>query len=102
VESPITARAALLQVLSTGEGYGLELIERVRTRSGGVVVLHQGSIYPTLRALELEGLVDSYEADPMPERGGRPRRYYRLRPKGERVARTLREGILGLFDYDCG
>jgi PadR family transcriptional regulator PadR len=97
VESPITARAALLQVLSTGEGYGLELIERVRVRSGGVIVLHQGGIYPALHALELQGLVDSYEASPVPERGGRPRRYYRIRPKGERLAKKLREGILGLF-----
>ena len=50
MDTPITAKAALLQALIEGEGYGLELIERVRTRTHGRVKLHQGSIYPALRA----------------------------------------------------
>ncbi len=37
----MSARAALLQALISGDGYGLELIERVREKSKGAVVLHQ-------------------------------------------------------------
>ena len=33
----------------------------------------------------------------MPERGGRPRRYYRLNAKGARAATEQREIVGGLF-----
>ena len=86
MDSPITAKAALLQALASGPGYGLDLIERVEKRTRGALILGQGSVYPALRDLEREGLLDSYEGPPTPERGGRPRRYYKLSAFGERVA----------------
>jgi PadR family transcriptional regulator PadR len=98
VETPITARAALLQALISGKGYGLELIERIEALSNGGVKLGQGSVYPTLRSLEDEGLVRSYDGEPMPERGGRPRRYYELTAKGKRVAVEQGRAVIGL----CG
>lgn len=94
---PVAARAALLQVLVHGEGFGLDLIERVRSRTNGAVVLHQGSIYPALRALEREGLVTSREGDPLPERGGRPRVYYKLTALGQDEALANRDAVIGLF-----
>lgn len=93
----IDPKTALLQALISGEGYGLELIERVKERTGGKVVLGQGSIYPALRALERDGLVESSEGEPLPERGGRPRIYYRLTGEGHRIASEEREAMLGLF-----
>lgn len=88
MESPITAKAALLQALVSEPGYGLDLIERVKERTHGAVVLGQGSIYPALRALESEGFIESYESEEaISERGGRPRRYYRLTAEGLRAAR---------------
>ncbi len=93
----MSARAALLQALISGDGYGLELIERVREKSKGAVVLHQGSIYPALRALEDEGFVRSYDGEPLPERAGRPRRYYKLTAAGRRAALETREAVVGLF-----
>lgn len=98
MELPVSARAALLQALIAGEGYGLELIERVEQRTKGAVKLRQGSVYPALRDLEDEGLVKSYEGEPIPERGGRPRRYYRLTAKGQRAALEQGEAVRGLFD----
>jgi PadR family transcriptional regulator PadR len=96
MESPITAKAALLQALIRGEGYGLDLIERVKERTKGKVVLGQGSVYPALRELEREGMVKSWDADPTPERGGRPRRYYRLTAAGQREALEDRVTVTGL------
>lgn len=61
VDSPISAKAAMLQALTMGPGFGLELIERVKVATGGAVVLHQGSVYPTLRELEADGLAVSTE-----------------------------------------
>lgn len=94
---PISAKAALLQALIRGEGYGLELISRVNDRTKGKVKLHQGNVYPALRELEADGLLRSWEADPSPERGGRPRRYYKLTAAGQRAAVQQTQTVAGLF-----
>lgn len=94
---PLNAKTALLQVLGYGDGYGLELIERVKQRTRGRVVLHQGSVYPALRSLERQGLVTSYESKPLADRGGRPRIYYSLTRKGRGVAEEQGEIVSGLF-----
>jgi DNA-binding PadR family transcriptional regulator len=86
MQSPLSARAALLQVLDY-PAHGLELIRRVHKRTGGAVSLNQGSVYPALRQLEREHLVRGWTGRPA-KGGGRPRRYYergrkesgRLRP----------------------
>ncbi|WP_438005061.1 PadR family transcriptional regulator [Sorangium sp. So ce321] len=93
----MTAKAALLQALVSGPGYGLDLIERVKKQTNGGLVLGQGSVYPALRELEREGLLDSYEGEPIPERGGRPRRYYKLNAMGARAAMTQKDVVVGLF-----
>lgn len=97
MENVVSVRAALLQALVRGPGYGLDLIERVKTQTGGKFVLGQGSVYPALRELEREGLLESYEGDPVPERGGRPRRYYRLNAAGAKAATEQRDAVMGLF-----
>jgi PadR family transcriptional regulator, regulatory protein PadR len=97
VDSPINSKAALLQALIQKDGYGLDLIDRVRERTNGDVKLHQGSVYPALRELESEGLVRSYESEPLPERGGRPRRYYQLTAAGQRAAYKQAETVLAFF-----
>ncbi len=98
MDAPVTAKAALLQSLADGEGFGLELVSRVNERTGGRLQLGSGSVYPALRELEREGLVVSREADPLPERGGRPRRYYKLTAEGSRALRETRAIVRGLFE----
>jgi PadR family transcriptional regulator PadR len=97
MDAPISAKAALLQALISGPGYGLDLIERVKKQTQGKLELGQGSVYPALRDLEREGFLDSYEGEPMPERGGRPRRYYKLNARGAKAAREQREVAWGVF-----
>jgi PadR family transcriptional regulator PadR len=97
MDAPVSAKAALLQALVAGPGFGLDLIERVKKQTNGKLVLGQGSVYPALRELEREGLLESYEGEPMPERGGRPRRYYRLNALGAKVALEQREVVFELF-----
>jgi len=80
-----------------GRGFGLEIIQRVRERSNGKILLNEGSVYPALKALEKEGLLRSYDGEPMPERGGRPRRYYELTGEGRRVATEQRTALLNLL-----
>ena len=93
----IDTKVALLSALVSGEGYGLEIIERVKELTNGEIRLLQGRVYPALRELESEGFLESYDGEPLPERGGRPRRYYRLTAKGQGAARTQATAITGLL-----
>jgi PadR family transcriptional regulator PadR len=93
----ISPKTALLQALISGEGYGLELIQRVKDRTNGELTFPQGTIYPALRDLERDGLVESFEGESLPERGGRPRIYYRLTGEGRRVAFEERRNVLQFF-----
>ena len=65
------------------EAYGAdirsELLERANRDASA------GAIFTTLERLEARGLVTSSYGEPTPERGGRRKRFYRLRPEGRRV-----------------
>jgi DNA-binding PadR family transcriptional regulator len=87
----IDPRTLLLQALIKGPGFGLELLDRVETRSGGQVKLAQAQLYPVLRDLERDGLVEVERREAPPERLGRPRIYYRLTGAGARAALEARE-----------
>jgi PadR family transcriptional regulator, regulatory protein PadR len=97
MDSPISARTAILSVLFSEQSFGLEIIEKVRERTHGRIVLNEGSVYPALKALEREGLVRSFEGPPLAERGGRPRRYYELTAEGRRAATEQRKALLSLL-----
>lgn len=71
-------RMSLLSALIPGEAYGLEIIERLKAAGVRRSIPYAGWVYPGLRELERAGMVTSRESEPMAERGGRPRRYYRL------------------------
>jgi len=98
MDVPVTAKAALLLALIEGDGYGLELIERLKKRTGGKLEFRQGSVYPALRDLEREKLVTSYATEPAPERGGRPRIYYKITAQGRRAVKEQRAVLQGLLD----
>ena len=71
---------AVMQLLSSGEKYGYELVEALAKRSSGVLAMGQSTLYPLLYNLEAKGLISSR----VDESGSRPRRYYRLTSKGQR------------------
>jgi PadR family transcriptional regulator PadR len=87
---------ALLQALIAADSYGLELIQRVQTDTNGEVRLLQGRVYPVLRSLEAGGLVESYAGQPLPDRSGRPRRYYRITSAGMDLAVRQAAALAGL------
>lgn len=93
----LSGRAALLLGLIRGPAYGLELLKRLDTVTDGRVRIQQASAYPILRAMEEEGLLRSWEGDPVPERGGRPRRYYELTAKGRKVASEEHRALTNLL-----
>jgi len=74
-----TTPLLVLTVIGEGELYGYEIAQAVRERSGGAFAPSEGSLYPTLHRLELDGaLAAEWRAS---DRGPR-RRYYKLTKSG--------------------
>lgn len=89
----------LLAILrGEGEAFGASIQRLIEEQGGRRVSL--GAVYTTLARLEQKGLVEGWTGDPTPERGGRRRRHYRLRPAGRRELEaslaTLRRMARGL------
>jgi len=76
-----SARSILLSILSRGDSYGYAILTKVHTLSGGKVEWKDGMLYPVLHRLEDERLIESFW---MKSDSGRPRKYYRLLPKGRK------------------
>jgi PadR family transcriptional regulator PadR len=66
------------------EAYGVPVHAKVAELARPKTV-SLGAVYVTLDRLEDKGFVVSWLSGPMPERGGRARRYYRLEALGERA-----------------
>jgi DNA-binding PadR family transcriptional regulator len=83
----------LLAVLRLGDdAYGASILEEIARRTRRPVA--RGSVYITLDRLQAKGLLGSERGDPTPIRGGRAKRYFKLKPRGLRaLKRTL--GDLG-------
>ncbi len=70
----------LLYLISErGEAYGYQLIKDIEKRSRGFFRFREGTVYPALRKLENEGLLQGQWRRLA---GGQERRYYRITPAG--------------------
>ena len=79
----------LMAVLHADEqAYGSVVREEIERRSGRAVA--RGAVYITLERLEEKGLLASIAGDTTPERGGRPRRLFRVTPLG---LRSLKQAL---------
>ena len=82
------APVVVLEILSRGSMYGYELSEAVEQRSGKILTLGRGTLYPLLYNLEAKGLI---EADWRQMDNGRKRRYYSITGKGEEKLANQKE-----------
>lgn len=90
VPSISTTESLILDLLDSGERYGLELVEFSRGR------LKRGSIYVTLGRMETKGFVTSRQEERTPGAIGLPRRLYQATAYGLKVrdaCRLLREAL---------
>ncbi|RIW31999.1 PadR family transcriptional regulator [Bacillus salacetis] len=69
----------LLSIISKGETYGYEMIEKLYAY--GFTMVKEGSIYPLLLRMKKEGLVVTSQKQ-LPS-GGPKRKYYALTDKGK-------------------
>jgi DNA-binding PadR family transcriptional regulator len=87
----------LLVVLRLGdEAYANPIGETLAAAAGRRVA--RGALYTALERLEQKGCLRSSLGDPLPERGGRPRRYFTVTASGLRALRQVRRVLLGLWD----
>ena len=74
------APAVVLEVLSRGQMYGYELSQAIEQRSGDILTLGKGTLYPLLYNLEAKRLIRGrWEKT----RSDRKRRYYSITSKGK-------------------
>jgi PadR family transcriptional regulator, regulatory protein PadR len=89
-------QVVLLAVLRLdNEAYAVSIGDEILRCTGRAV--SRGSIYITLDRLETKGYVKSRLGDPTPERGGRAKRYYTLRPRGLDALRESRRALVALW-----
>jgi DNA-binding PadR family transcriptional regulator len=86
----------LLAVLRLGEdAYGVPIRLEIERRAGRSLTV--GALYRTLDRLEAKGYVTSWFGDPTPGRGGRSRRYFKMRPPGIQALRASREALAAMW-----
>ena len=76
----------LLATVSSGAAHGYAIIKALRERSGELLNLPDGTLYPALHRLEAAGLLESdWSAE-----GGRRKRVYALTPEGRETLQEAR------------
>jgi DNA-binding PadR family transcriptional regulator len=87
----------MLAVLRLGdEAYALSVLSELETRAGRRVT--RGTLYKTLDRLESKGLLDWDVEEAGPERGGHPRRRFRLTAAGVRALRVSRAALFRMWE----
>ncbi len=87
----------LLAILRLGEeAYGVPIREEIERRTGRTLTV--GALYRTLDRLEHKGYVSSAFSDPTPERGGRSKRYFTVKPLGLRTLRASRAAMSAMWE----
>jgi DNA-binding PadR family transcriptional regulator len=74
--------------LSDADRHGYAIIQEVLARTGGRVKLSAGTLYRSIHRMLDDGLLVEVRERPAPEEDDERRRYYRITPFGERVARA--------------
>ena len=88
-------RALVLAILAEGDLHGYALARRLEERARGTLKIREGSLYPALHELELEGAVEAaWTKGP----DGRRRRVYSLTRAGRGAAKAERAEWLAVAD----
>jgi PadR family transcriptional regulator, regulatory protein PadR len=78
---PGTLDMLILKSLTRGVMHGYGIVEHIRTMSDEVLKVEEGSLYPALQRLQLQGLIDSEWGHSV---NNRRARYYRLTAAGRK------------------
>lgn len=91
-------QVVLAAVLALGaNAYGVTIHAKVEELSKPRKIT-RGAVYATLDRMENKGLITSWLSEPMPERGGRSRRHYRLEKSGQQALREAAKAARALYE----
>jgi DNA-binding PadR family transcriptional regulator len=86
----------LLAVLRLGDdAYAVPILEQIERQTGRKVA--RGALYTALDRLEAKGCLRSRVGDPLPERGGRARRYFTVTPAAIGALKASRLALMRLW-----
>lgn len=74
-----TLPTLILEALERESSHGYRIAQQIKARSKGVLDFKEGTLYPALHKLEVDGLVKSYEVT----ENGRVRRCYKITESGK-------------------
>src|SRR5438552_13895687 len=76
----------ILVTLADGDRHGYAIMQDVAERTDGAVRLGPGTLYGTIKRMLQEGLIQELDDRPDPDEDDARRRYYRITPRGRKVA----------------
>jgi len=94
-----STKPLILAILSRGEFYGYEIIQKIIELSGGVLEWSEGMLYPVLHRMEWELLVRSQWKV---SENGRRRKYYSLTERGRSALEEERKQWLSVHTVLSG
>lgn len=87
----------LLALLRLGEdAYGVPIRTEIEERANRAVSM--AAVYAALDRMQRGGLIEAQLSEPRPERGGRARKHFRLRPAGTRALEDARGAMARMWD----
>src|SRR6187549_3859266 len=86
----------ILMSLAEEERHGYAIIQDVEARTEGELRLSPGTLYRSIQRMLEQGLIVESRRRPAPDLDDERRRYYRMTPFGEAVARAELRRIEGL------
>jgi PadR family transcriptional regulator PadR len=90
-------QALLLAIVHLGDNaYGVTIRQEIERRTDREIAI--GALYTALDRLERKGFIRSTMSEPTHERGGRSKRYFRLRAAGAAALRLSRERMARMWE----
>ena len=86
----------ILLALAAEDLHGYAIIQEVAMRTDGELTLSAGTLYRSIQRMLEQGLIVETRERPAPDLDDERRRYYRMTPFGEAVARAELRRIEGL------
>jgi DNA-binding PadR family transcriptional regulator len=78
----------ILMAVADEDRHGYAIIQDVAARTGGAMKLSAGTLYRSIQRMLEQGLLVETRERPSPEEDDERRRYYRITPFGQAVARA--------------
>jgi DNA-binding PadR family transcriptional regulator len=86
----------ILLAVADEDRHGYGIILEVAARTGGELRLSAGTLYRSIQRMLEDGLIVETRERPAPDQDDERRRYYRITPFGEAVARAEARRLAGL------